>query len=73
MSGAKWWVDKYKDMPKVTKKSFEYGSNQGANIFGGNKYAYIELIVQTENGVHFTQDFRLWVDVNRKGDIHVDN
>lgn len=73
VSGARRWVDKYETDPKVTEKSFKSDSDQGSNFLFGNKYAYIEFIVQTENGVHFTHDFRLWVDVNRKGDIHVDN
>lgn len=55
----------------VREKAFSYKDDQGSNAFWGNKYAYVEnVIIAKVNGVE--KEFRLWLDVNRKGEVHVD-
>ncbi len=44
-------------------------SDCGDNSWFGNKYAYVEKRCSATNG-HNDNDFKLWLDVNRNGDIN---
>jgi len=46
-------------------------SDCGSNALLGNKYAYVEKRCSATNGRN-ERDFKLWLDVNRNGDVNTD-
>lgn len=54
----------------VREIKFVSASDQGSNAFWGNKYAYVEYIIRAKINDE-EKDFRLWLDVDRNGDVHV--
>lgn len=75
VTNPKGWYERYAETtpyPKVTANPLKYASQQGSNFLFGNMYAYVEYTITLENYAHFTKDYRLWVDVNRKGEVSVD-
>lgn len=64
----------------ISTKEFSYKSDQGSNIFFGNKYAYAEHVINISNFPKSlnssnteSRDFRLCVSMNRNGEMHTDD
>ncbi len=74
VSNVKAWIEHYShDGVEIYAKAGypKYDSNQGATVLDGlfgSKYAYIEYIVVVENWAHFKKEFRLWFDINVRGE-----
>ena len=54
------------------------GSGQGSNNWFGKKYAYAEYVIKTDDFSLFapkyaTVDFRIWMDVNKNGELTIAN
>lgn len=76
ISNPKAWIDIYNNNYKIYDEEGypKYDSNQGATVLWGlfgNKYAYIEYIINVENAFGVPTKFRLYLDVNVNGDPKV--
>ena len=78
ISDAKAWIDHYEGSNHEIKAKSGYpksASNQGATLLGGalgKKYAYIEYYITIKDKImQYTNEYRLWLDVDVEGEEHV--
>ncbi len=59
---------------KIIDTELKYGSNQGATVLNGlfgNKYAYVEYSLTSQNQYGTQKTYTLYLDVNRLGEVKV--